>query len=160
MRYSVDFVPRNQYNGSVIIKQRLINLTKIKELLEKAISGKYGVDELYKFFMGAVFCLIVLNIFVHSFIIDILVIVLFALMIFRCFSRNFYQRQRENSAYLKLRDKFKSSTALLRRRWHDRKTHIYRRCPYCKAVLRLPKKRGRHICGCPKCGRDFSVKCG
>lgn len=39
----------------------------------------------------------------------------------------------------------------------DRKTHVYRECPFCHAVLRLPKRSGIHPVRCPRCREQFSV---
>ena len=43
-------------------------------------------------------------------------------------------------------------------RIRDRKTHVYRRCPVCKNVLRLPREVGDHGVNCPVCHGHFSVK--
>ena len=32
--------------------------------------------------------------------------------------------------------------------WHDRKTHRYVKCPYCKAQLRVKYQRGKHKVHC------------
>ena len=41
---------------------------------------------------------------------------------------------------------------LRKNKFRDRKTHVYRKCPHCKAQIRLPKVKGEHKCACPKCG--------
>ena len=38
------------------------------------------------------------------------------------------------------------------------KCHVYKKCPSCKAVLRLPKRPGVHKTVCPRCGREFTVR--
>ena len=47
---------------------------------------------------------------------------------------------------------------LLFRRIRDRKTHVYRRCPVCKTVLRLARTPGDKGVNCPSCRGHFSVK--
>ena len=42
-------------------------------------------------------------------------------------------------------------------RYRDRKTHVYRKCVHCKALLRLPKRKGKHTVCCPVCKERFSV---
>ena len=32
------------------------------------------------------------------------------------------------------------------------------KCEHCRAVLRLPKKPGKHTVRCPQCNKTFSVK--
>ncbi len=79
--------------------------------------------------------------------------VLFFWYMFRVFSKNIYARQRENAVFLKLRQKVTLPFKML----FDRK-HAFRICPYCKATLRLPRRKGKHTVCCPKCKRDFEVK--
>lgn len=43
-------------------------------------------------------------------------------------------------------------------RIRDRKTHVYRTCPVCKNVLRLPRVMGEHGVNCPACRGHFTVK--
>jgi uncharacterized C2H2 Zn-finger protein len=72
-------------------------------------------------------------------------------MFSRMFSRNIAARKREN-------DKFCGFFKLRRNKFRDRKTHVYRKCPSCKAVLRLPKAKGKHFVVCPRCKNRFEVK--
>ena len=48
-------------------------------------------------------------------------------------------------------DKLKSWAALGKNIWRDRKTHTYFKCANCKAVIRVPKRKGGGIVTCPKC---------
>lgn len=79
---------------------------------------------------------------------------------FRALSRNIVKRRVENekwkSIWRPLSDWFRLQT----NKWRDRKTHVYKKCPdpSCKAVIRLPKKAGRHSVRCPKCGKLFDVR--
>ena len=70
---------------------------------------------------------------------------------FRMFSKNIAARRRENE---RLCGFFK----LLKNKFKDRKTHVYRKCPKCKAVLRLPKSKGKHYVVCPRCKERFQVR--
>ena len=71
--------------------------------------------------------------------------------VFRVFSRNIVKRRHEV-------DRFYGFFRSKRNRFRDRRTHVYRRCPHCKAVLRLPKRKGKHTVCCPACKERFSVK--
>lgn len=79
-------------------------------------------------------------------------------LIFRLFSKNISARRRENELFLSVLRKIKSPFTLFKNRIKDRKTHIYRKCPHCKAVLRLPKKKGKNSVICPRCRERFYVK--
>ena len=92
-------------------------------------------------------------------------LLIIALIIFRCLSKNIPQRTKENEIFLnicerampflrkippffrRVADWFK----LQHRKFKDRKTHRYIKCPYCKAVLRVPFRKGKHSLKCPKC---------
>ena len=34
---------------------------------------------------------------------------------------------------------------------------LYKRCPKCHQVLKLPLKKGAHTVKCPECGNSFTV---
>lgn len=76
---------------------------------------------------------------------------LIVLIFHRMFSRKVLKRRQENQ-------KFCGFFKLLRNRFRDRKTHVYRKCPKCHAVLRLPKAKGKHAVICPRCRERFQVK--
>jgi formamidopyrimidine-DNA glycosylase len=78
--------------------------------------------------------------------------------IFRVFSKNITKRRIENNKYLKIQNKVKSYFKFLSNKWKFRKTHILKKCPNCKSVLRLKKKKGNHTVVCPHCKTKFEIK--
>ena len=120
--------------------------------------GRYGTDTLNKtlFITYAVLVVVfmVVSLFVNILWLNLvhltLSIIIVYVMIFRTFSRNIQKRRREN-------EKFCGFFKLRRNKFRDRKTHIYKKCPHCKAVLRLPKAKGKHSVICPRCKNRFSV---
>lgn len=70
---------------------------------------------------------------------------------YRAFSKKLSQRQKENYAYLTLRNQKKMQ-------WAQRKTHKFYRCPQCKTVLRVPKGKGKINIACKSCGNHFVKK--
>ena len=130
--------------------------------------GRYGADQLYNFlfltqiillFLGAVFSLLGMVSDVFSYLSFALYVIAFALFIwtlFRCLSRNVVKRQKENMTFLRIKSK------LFRRRSTGRPAdtaeHIFRACPKCKSVLRLPRRVGKHTVKCPRCENRFKVK--
>ena len=83
---------------------------------------------------------------------------LWAWSLFRMFSRKIYKRRAENEKFLKIWNPIKNKFRLMKNKRRDRKTHVYKKCPKCKAVLRLPKQKGKHTVRCPKCSERFDVK--
>ena len=132
---------------------------KFKNKLYRFMYGRYGYDTLGKTLLWTYTSLlilyVILSIFIESpwfyFIYLSLTMALVFYTFFRTMSRNITKRRREN-------EKFCNFFKLRRNKFRDRKTHVYRKCPTCKAVLRLPKAKGKHSVLCPKCKNRFSVK--
>ncbi|MBE6531927.1 MAG: hypothetical protein E7676_00270 [Ruminococcaceae bacterium] len=129
-----------------------------RERIARFMIGRYGIDSLYHFLVVLCFVLIVVNLFVGSLVISILETALLIYAAFRVLSRNIYKRQRENMFFLKITEKPREFFKLLKCKFRDRKTHVYKKCPSCKNNLRLPKKKGKHTVSCPCCQNRFDIK--
>mgnify|MGYP000188373379 CR=1 FL=1 len=129
-----------------------------KSKLAGFMYGRYGMDEFSQFLFAFYLILALFNLFIRSNIINILIYVIILVMFFRVFSRNIYKRQNENQKFLKLWKPVKAKTSLTFRRIKEIKTKRYRKCPHCKSVLRLPRKKGKHKVDCPRCHREFEVR--
>ena len=130
--------------------------------------GRYGTDTLNKVLLGAYVAIVVLYSII-SMIVSILApqnnvasavltvvyvvssITLVFSIFYRMFSKDIAKRRREN-------ERFCGFFKLRRNKFRDRKTHVYRKCPDCHAVLRLPKSKGKHTVVCPRCKRRFGVR--
>lgn len=141
------------------------SMGKFKYKLYRFMSGRYGSDTLNKVLLG-VYVAVVLIYTIGSLFISaeadllssvlwlcylLITTLLIVLIFFRMFSRNIVKRRREN-------DRFCGFFKLWRNRTRDRKTHVYRKCPRCRAVLRLPRAKGKHTVVCPRCRERFEVK--
>ena len=141
---------------------------RFRQALARFLYGRYGADELYSalflieiilLFIGSILTVLGRNLPVLSVISVILYVAAFGLLVwamFRFFSRNIEKRRRENAAWLK----FKSRVGKKRKPPlpPDTPPHIFRACPKCRSVLRLPRQVGRHRVKCPRCGASFGVK--
>ena len=132
---------------------------KLTNKFYRFMYGRYGTDTLskvllYVYFAFVLICTIV-SIFVRSIWFSLFYYVvasaLVVWMFSRMFSKNIAARKREN-------DKFCGFFRLRKNKFRDRKTHVYRKCPACKAVLRLPRAKGKHFVVCPRCKNRFEVK--
>ena len=129
-----------------------------KNKLYRFMYGRYGTDTLNKvltgIYIGWVLLYIILSIWIRSTILYLVYLItttaLIIIIFWRMFSRNIAKRKRENN-------KFCGFFRLRRNKFRDRKTHVYRKCPRCHAVLRLPKARGKHNVICPRCENRFEV---
>lgn len=121
--------------------------------------GRYGIDDLYRVGIILYFILFLINILLKSSFINLLEFLILCIIIFRAFSKNIKARRKENQIYLDIKNNTKKKLLQIKRRWNDRNTHMYKKCPKCKTTLRLPLNKGSHMVKCPKCYERFSVKC-
>ena len=126
--------------------------------LYKFFYGRNGVDSLNKFIFVIYMILFVVSIFIKLPVIAVLELMITLIFFYRFFSRDISRRSKENQKYLKFQNKITGKFKLTKRKWKDRKTHVYRKCPSCKAVLRLPKSKGKHTVVCPRCSKRFDVR--
>lgn len=136
---------------------------RLRERLARFMQGRYGADELYYCLFFSSIALTVVSFFVRRLpalymILYVLSSLLLAYAVLRLFSRNISRRRLENQKFLRFSDKCRSGWRLLKNRFTERKHHVFRRCKRCKAVLRLPKRRGRHWVNCPCCRHRFHVR--
>lgn len=121
--------------------------------------GRNGYDTLAKTLLWVYLAVFITYAVVSLFVDSVLLYVAYMILslwiviyiLFRVMSRNVTKRRAENQRFC---DFFK----LKRNKWKDRKTHVYRKCPSCKAVLRLPKAKGKHSVVCPRCKDRFTVR--
>ncbi|AGC68668.1 Zn-finger containing protein [Thermoclostridium stercorarium subsp. stercorarium DSM 8532] len=129
-----------------------------REKLIKFMYGRYGIDHLYYALALLCFILLIINSFVHSPVLTIIMWFVFIVMISRTFSKNIYKRRLENERFLNAWYRVKKEWLFTIRRIKEIRTHRYHRCPHCKAMLRLPYKRGKHTVQCPRCNNEFKMR--
>ncbi len=121
---------------------------------QKFMYGRYGIDRLYNILLFA-YLIILITALVIGRAVDSrlysvislagLLLILFAF--YRVFSKNIEKRRKENAKWMRFENKVKC-----------RKTHIFRKCPKCKSVLRLKKIKGKHRVSCPHCNENFEIR--
>ena len=125
----------------------------------KFMKDRYGIDELYKFLLLICFVLIVINTFISNNIIRFFEVLLIVIIFYRYMSKNIKLRKKENDKYLEIKDKIIKLFDYNKKKYKDRNTHMYKKCPKCKQKIRLPLKKGKHTVKCPNCGNRFDVAC-
>ena len=131
---------------------------KFRDNVIRFMGGRYGSDQLNTALLIISIALIIVNCFVRSAILYALIMAIMIWSIYRSMSKKIYDRRRENEWFLGIVGKVRSFFNLQKRKFTDRKTHVYRTCPSCKKTLRLPKQKGSHTVCCPCCHNDFSCK--
>ncbi len=101
----------------------------------KFMKDRYGVDELYKFLLLICFVLIVINTFISNNIIRLFEVLLIVIIFYRYMSKNIKLRKKENDKYLEIKDKIIKLFDYNKKKYKDRNTHMYKKCPKCKKKL-------------------------
>ncbi len=120
--------------------------------------GRYGIDEMYYGLFALWTALLLLNMFLNSAIVSVLSSAVVIYMLYRSMSKNHAKRRAENSKFLSLWRPVKKWFMFQRDKFRDRKNYRYRKCTHCKAIVKLPNRKGKHSVICPKCRERFDVK--
>lgn len=124
--------------------------------LMRFMQGRYGIDNLFFVLFALAAVLSLVNSFARSWVLQIIVDAILIYAFYRVLSRNINARSRENRLFDNLKNKIQARRNLNRQRKADW-NHVYKKCPQCKAVLRLPRRKGKHSTVCPKCNKEFKV---
>ena len=136
---------------------------RFRERLARFFWGRNGTDGLYYGLFVLYLLLWVLQLIFRdsrslTAVFGLLSVVVLAIMLFRAFSRNLYKRRRENEIFMSFFRRIKSFFLLQKNKIRDRRDFVYKKCPACKATLRLPRRKGEHTVRCPRCSERFNVK--
>lgn len=121
----------------------------MRDKFNKFMQGRYGVDDLSRFTMGAALVLIILTMFVNivnrsvGSVLDFLGIVAIVYAYFRIFSRDIQKRYEENQKYLAMTSKFRLRFNKEKNLMKQRKTHHIYNCPGCGQKIRNSKGKGK-----------------
>lgn len=131
----------------------------MREKLQRFMTGRYGADELGRTLNIVVLVSLVVSMF--SGLLPVLSVFYWfgiALMIYNCFrmfSKNVSKCYEENQRYLSRRYKAVVKRDQWKKRFAQRDTYRFFKCPGCRQRVRVPKGRGKICITCPKCRREF-----
>lgn len=145
-------VPKTQGSGETM-----------RERIVRFMAGRNGNDQLNRFLLLADVVLLLLSSILSRYsrlggLFYLLVLVLLGLTYYRMLSRDLYRRRSENERYLHVKNQLFAKIRVLRERWKQRKDYKFFSCPSCKAVMRVPRGRGKIRIVCHKCGNSFLGK--
>ncbi len=123
--------------------------------LASFMQGRYGNDKLNTFLLIITAIIYVINLFVRSSWLFLVMMIPFALYMFRALSKNINKRLFENNRFTKIYDTIATFFKRQYLKIRDFRTHRYVKCPYCKSQLRLKKRTGNQKIHCPRCNEDF-----
>ena len=117
------------------------------------------IDELNRLLIIIDIILIIVSLFIKTFLLDLFKFIILGIIIFRIVSKNKIQRSKENRLYLKIINTITKPFKNIIRNFKDRKTHVYKRCSKCKTTLKLPlpNTRGINHAKCPECSNRVTL---
>ena len=127
----------------------------MRDKFYRFMAGRNGVDQFGRFLSYAALVVIVINLFAHSLILWVLGLALLIWSYFRMFSKNVARRREENGRYLQLEYKVTGAVRGWWDRMKQRKDYVFFHCPSCRAMLRVPRGKGKIRVTCRKCGNAF-----
>ncbi len=123
--------------------------------------GRNGVDLFSRFLTYLALALLVLRLIIRGAVGNVMWYLAIAVLIyayFRIFSRNLSKRRAENAKYYQYRTKVINGFQDWRDRRRQSRDFKFFRCPSCRAMLRVPRGKGRIRVTCRKCGTAFERK--
>lgn len=135
---------------------------RFRDKLARFFYGRYGIDGLYYALFVTYFIIWAVLLFIDFLPLRIglsaLQTAVIVWMFYRVLSKNIWARRRENEVFMKVFRAVKNFFILQKNRIRDFKSYRYVKCTHCKAVLRLPKRKGEHPVICPRCKKRFTAK--
>lgn len=133
---------------------------KMADGYRRFLYGRYGQDALNRFISVLALALCLISFFVKSSVLYIIILILFALSMFRSLSKSFAKRRIENQMYEMAAKPVKRYFRFWSVRLKSGKTHRVFTCASCGSILRIPKDaaRGKIEIKCPKCGASFTKR--
>ncbi len=123
--------------------------------------GRYGADQFSRFLTYAALVMLILSIFLNGILGTIFwyaAIIFLAYAYFRMLSKNFNKSRAENAKFLQWSTPILNELKNKRERFAQRKDYMFFKCPSCKAMLRVPRGKGKIRVTCRKCGSAFERK--
>ena len=124
---------------------------RLRDAIASRLDGIYGFDQLGGtiLVLAAIFLALAGD---DHIVLRLIALVLLGIDVYRAFSRNHEARARENERFMALLERLLNWLKRMRKRWDDRATKAYVRCPACKKQFALPKGKGTLRATCPYCG--------
>ena len=129
----------------------------IRQYLSRFMTGRYGMDQLNLFLTVTYLVLYLVFFLTGLWVLDMIVLVLLLVVLFRMLSRDIVRRQAENTRFLQIVRPIQHKFRTFRTRMKDRE-HRYFKCPSCGQQMRVPRGKGRISGPCPSWGAHFEEK--
>lgn len=124
-------------------------------IFKKFMNGRYGVDQFSMVLLVTSILLMIIGRLTGLSLFIFISYIPLIFSIYRMFSKDIAKRRMENYKFSIFISPIYSKYKKIQRRFKERKTYKYFKCPNCHTELRLPKGKGRIKITCPKCKEKF-----
>lgn len=124
-------------------------------IFKKFMNGRYGVDQFSMVLLVTSILLMIIGRLTGLSLFIFISYIPLIFSIYRMFSKDIAKRRMENYKFSIFISPIYSKYKKMQRRFKERKTYKYFKCPNCHTELRLPKGKGRIKITCPKCKEKF-----
>ncbi len=129
-----------------------------RERVARAMSGRYGIDQLSQLYLGLAVACLFLHVFTRSALANLAGMLLMAYCLYRTYSKNISKMSAQNQKFLTWRYRKIARYNQAKKHWAQRKEYCFFKCPDCKQKVRVPRGRGKIAITCPKCKTEFIKK--
>lgn len=131
---------------------------KMRTAADRAMAGRYGMDEL-SVAVGALGVVLgLVGGLVQARWLSWVSLAVVAYALWRAWSRDGVARRAELERFRGLTRRSGRAGATARKMWGERKEKAFGRCPTCGQILAVPRGKGRVRATCPKCGTKVIIK--
>lgn len=128
----------------------------MSEPKKEFMDGRNGMDELNWFLFVCLAVVALIAVLWRNYAPLLTATVLLLIILWRALSRKTVNRQRANAPFRQLKNAIVQRYKLNKLRFRDRKTHVYKVCPACHAVLRFKRRKGEKTVTCPYCQNTYT----
>ena len=130
----------------------------MEQRLAEWMRGRNGVDELGNFALGLALVLVIANVFLRTFVMSVLALVLMGYAWWRMSSKNLSAREGENRAFVSLLGPIRPWVRNPRAAFAEARAYKHFKCPSCGQRVRVPRGKGKLRVRCPRCAEKFEAR--
>ncbi len=124
-----------------------------KHKINNFFRGRYGYDELNRFLIIFYAILVILNLILRAYVINIIGFAILIILLFRILSKNYEKRRAENKKFMEITAPFR--VWIFNMRNSSKSEYKLFICPKCRQKVRVPNGKGKIQITCPKCRNEF-----
>lgn len=130
----------------------------MRERMQRFMMGRYGADDLSKVYLVTTFVMFIISMISGWNIFYWIGLALLIYTYWRMLSKNGTKRYEENQKFVNFRYEMAVKKNNMKKRWAQRSTYRFYKCPQCSQTVRVPKGKGKICITCPKCRTEFVKK--